>query len=250
MLIPIFYFDEENFFAYEGKAQKIGNDILMPENATQKSPDMSLLQEKFAKWNEESQNWDYIEKPKTAKDFLGVQVSHKSQTPHNQELRQLVQTLVNEDPEHFRVIRGSEDEGLWWGVEEIPEKTIEEVRAAKLSELDSAFMSWYEDKATVTTSLGFVADSDARAMMDVNGLVTTLEAQPAETRASVAFMDANNEAHLLSLEQLKTVQVEIIQNGQSAYQQKWALRTAIESAQSKEELDAIEVVFTAEDFSK
>ena len=102
----------------------------------------------------------------------------------------------------------------------------------------------------MTTSLGFVADSDSRAMMDVNGLVTTLEAQPAEARATVAFMDASNQTHLLDLEQLKTVQVEIIQNGQSAYQQKWALRTAIETAQSKEELEAIEIKFTAEDFSK
>ena len=162
MLIPIFYFDEENFFAYEGKAQKIGNDVLMPENATQKSPDMSLLQEKFAKWNEESQNWDYIEKPKTAKDFLGVQVSHKSQTPHNQELRQLVQSLVNEDPEHFRVIRGSEDEGLWWGVEEIPEKTQDE------KDLEKA-------KADEQAALAYLRSTDYVAVKIAEGVATTEE---------------------------------------------------------------------------
>lgn len=133
---------------------------------------------------------------------------------------------------------------------EIPATSIDELKNAKLSQLDSAFLQWYETDAVVTSSLGFVADSDSRAMMDVSGLVTTLEAQPAESRATVAFMDANNESHLLTLEQLKTVQVEIIQNGQSAYQQKWALRTAIESAQTKEELDAIEIKFSAEDFSK
>lgn len=165
-------------------------------------------------------------------------------------MRKLLQDFVKADSENYRVVRGSQEEGLYWSVEKIPEKTIDEVRAEKLSELDSAFMSWYEDKATVATSLGFVADSDARAMMDVTGLVTTLEAQPVESRSSVAFMDANNQTHLLSLEQLKTVQVEIIQNGQSAYQQKWALRTAIETAQTKEELEAIEITFTAEDFSK
>lgn len=133
---------------------------------------------------------------------------------------------------------------------EIPAPSIEELKTEKLSQLDSAFMSWYEDKATVTSSLGFVADSDARAMMDVNGLVTTLESQPAEIRSTVAFMDHDNQAHLLTLESLKQVQIEIIQNGQSAYQQKWALRTAIENAQTKEELEAIEIVFTPEDFSK
>lgn len=222
----------------------------MPENATQTKPDDEKLKDYFAKWDKDSEGWLYEKKPTSAADFVGLQISHKSQTEHDREMRKLLQDLVKADAEHYRVIRGSKEEGLWWGVEKIPEKTLDEVRASKLSELDSAFMTWYEDKATVTTSLGFVADSDARAMMDVNGLVTTLEAQPAETRASVAFMDANNEAHLLTLEQLKTVQVEIIQNGQSAYQQKWTLRTAIEAAQSIEDLEAIEIKFTAEDYSK
>lgn len=132
---------------------------------------------------------------------------------------------------------------------EIPAPSIEELKTAKLTQLDAAFLQWYETDAVVTSSLGFVADSDSRAMMDVNGLVTTLESQPAETRSTVAFMDANNQPHLLSLEQLKTAQLEIVQNGQSAYQQKWALRTAIEQASTKEELDAIEIKFTAEDYS-
>lgn len=186
MLIPIFYFDEENFFAYEGKAQKIGNDVLMPENATQKSPDMSLLQEKFAKWNEESQNWDYIEKPKTAKDFLGVQVSHKSQTPHNQELRQLVQSLVNEDPEHFRVIRGSEEEGLWWGVEEIPEKTQDE------KDLEKA-------KADEQTALAYLRSTDYVAVKIAEGVATTEEysevlLKRAEKREEINALRATQEA--------------------------------------------------------
>lgn len=132
---------------------------------------------------------------------------------------------------------------------EIPAPSIDELRNAKLSQLDSAFLQWYETDAVVTSSLGFVADSDSRAMMDVSGLVTTLESQPVESRSTVAFMDANNQAHLLSLEQLKTVQLEIVQNGQSAYQQKWALRTAIKQASTKEELDAIEIKFVAEDYS-
>ena len=132
---------------------------------------------------------------------------------------------------------------------EIPAPSIDELKTEKLYQLDSAFLRWYETDAVVTSSLGFVADSDSRAMMDVNGLVTTLESQPAETRSTVAFMDHDNQPHLLTLDQLKTVQLEIIQNGQSAYQQKWTLRTAIEQASTKEELDAIEIVFAAEEYS-
>ena len=250
MLTPIYYFDQDAYFSRSGRAQKLQDgSILTPATSTQTKPDDQQLHDYFATRAKYAETQHYEKKPTNSADFVGLQISHKSQTEHDREMRKLLQDLVKADSEHYRVIRGSKEEGLWWGVEEIPEKTVDEVRTIKLSELDSAFMQWYENDATVTTSLGFVADSDARAMMDVNGLVTTLEAQPVETRASVAFMDASNQAHMLSLDQLKTVQVEIIQNGQSAYQQKWALRTAIESAQSKEELEAIEIKFTAEDFS-
>ena len=131
----------------------------------------------------------------------------------------------------------------------VPAPTLEEVKTQKLSELEQKFLAWYETEATVTSSLGFVADSDSRAMMDTSGLVTTLEAQPEEARGTVAFMDHDNVAHQLTLEQMKTVNLEIIQNGQSAYAQKWALRTAIEAAETTESVNAIEIEFHGEDFS-
>lgn len=130
-----------------------------------------------------------------------------------------------------------------------PQPTLEELKQQKLAQLEQAFLSWYEKGATVKSSLGFTADSDARSMMDVSGLVTTLEAVPAESRSTVAFMDSSNEPHMLTLDQVKTLQLEIIQNGQSAYQQKWALRTQIEEAQDAEALEGIEISFKAEDFS-
>ena len=51
-------------------------------------------------------------------------------------MRKLLQDLVKADSEHYRVIRGSKEEGLWWGVEKIPEKTQEEkdLEAAKEEE--------------------------------------------------------------------------------------------------------------------
>ena len=131
-----------------------------------------------------------------------------------------------------------------------PEPTLEELKTAKLSTLESAFLQWYETDATVISSLGFTADSDARSMMDVSGIVTALEAQEAESRSSVAFMDSSNTPHMLTLEQVKVLQLEIIQNGQAAYQQKWTLRTQIEQAKDKDALEAIEIVFTPSDFSK
>ena len=131
-----------------------------------------------------------------------------------------------------------------------PEPTLEELKQRKLNQLEQSFLRWYETDATVVSSLGFTADSDARSMMDVSGIVTALESVPEESRSTVAFMDSSNEPHELTLDQVKTLQLEIIQNGQSAYQQKWSLRTAIESAENAEALEAIVTSFTGLDFSK
>lgn len=141
------------------------------------------------------------------------------------------------------------DLGVTYTEEPDPEPTLEELKSTKFSQLERAFLQWYEQDAVVTSSLGFVADSDVRAVTDVSGLITVAEATPSESRTTVAFMDHNNEAHMLSLDQLKTLQLEIIQNGQSAYQQKWQIRTAIEEAAGKDALDAIEIKFTGLDFT-
>lgn len=130
-----------------------------------------------------------------------------------------------------------------------PEPTLEELKTAKLSTLETAFLQWYETDATVISSLGFECDSDARAMMDVSGLVVAAEAQTYDG-TPLYFMDAKNVPHEVNEEQLKTIQLEIIAAGQAAYQQKWALRAAIESAEDKETLEGIVIAFTPSDFSQ
>ena len=126
----------------------------------------------------------------------------------------------------------------------VTEPTIETLKAQKIALLDRAFMQWRNYGATLISSLGFKADCDERAMIDVNGLVTVCgESQ------TVVFMDADNQPHELSLEQLKVLQTEIIQSGNLAYKVKWQLRTDIESAEDKVALDAIKIGFAPVDFT-
>ena len=116
----------------------------MPSNATQVKPDDEKLKDHFAKWDDISDCWEYEAKPTSAADFVGVRVSHKSQTEHDREMRKLLQDLVKADSEHYKVIRGTKEEGLWWGVEKIPEKTQDEkdLEAAKQEELElQSFLS-------------------------------------------------------------------------------------------------------------
>ena len=120
---------------------------------------------------------------------------------------------------------------------ETPAETLEEAKARRLAELNAAHEAAEAD-AHVMSSLGFEVDANERANRDVEGLLKTMRA--GET---VAFCDYTNVFHQLTREQLATLQVEIIQNAQALYSQKWALRTAIGGAVSAEEVDAITIGF-------
>lgn len=120
--------------------------------------------------------------------------------------------------------------------------TLDEEKTLKIARLDQAFALWRNDDAVLVSSLGFTVDADERAMIDISGL--------AALGVSAVFMDAVNQPHELSAEQLKVLQREIIQSGSKAYQTKWAFRNAIISAETKEELNAIELKFAPVDFTE
>ena len=172
MLVPIFYFDNDGFFAYEGKAQQTkGGSVLMPQNATQVAPDQKKLSDHFAHWNEDGKQWEYFKKPATAADFVGIKVSHKSQTAHDQELRQIIQD-VTKDSTDYRLVRGSEEEGLWWGVEKIPEKSQDE------KDLEQA-------KSDEQKALSYLRSTDYVAVKIAEGVATKEEyADVLEKRAA------------------------------------------------------------------
>ena len=115
----------------------------------------------------------------------------------------------------------------------------------KLADVKQAFLNWRNNQATLVSSLGFKADSNERANMDVSGLLVVYEDKQKE---SITFRDADNQFHSLTFSQLKTLQKEIIENGAFAYMQKWELDAQVESATTKEELDAIEVKFKGKNF--
>lgn len=204
----------------------------------------------FYKINAAQTGWDAEVIPTTAEECLGIVLDHQSRTDRVHRLRACFDALTKDSTE-FRQVQNPETNART--VERIPEKTADEVRSEKELELESAFSSWYSDGATLISSLGYEIDSDSRAMRDVNGLVTAAEAQAAfadaESGGGLIFMDANNVGHEVTLAELKTLQLEIIQAGNAAYQEKWRLRDAIASAATKEELEAIAIVFHPVDFS-
>lgn len=120
--------------------------------------------------------------------------------------------------------------------------TLDEEKLIACGRLTEAFRAWRNEEATLISSLGFVADADERAMIDVSGLVAL--------GAPAAFMDANNVPHELTTDQIKVLHKEIIQSGNKAYETKWALRNAINACQSVEELEAVELKFEPVSFAE
>ena len=141
------------------------------------------------------------------------------------------------------------DDRFWekYGVtisDSVPTELLKKQTEMKVKQ---AFLQWRSSRATLTSSLGFVVDSNERAKSDVDGLIDMCETMGV---ATVTFRDANNEFHSLTLEDLKTIKLEIIQNGSYAYEQKWALDAKVDTAQTKEDLDSISIMFVGKDFRK
>lgn len=130
--------------------------------------------------------------------------------------------------------------GVWTITYSLEEISIETIRNKKLNELKNKF-SQMNNSATVASSLGFVIDANETANRNIQGLITTLEATGVE---STQFCDHDNHFHVVTLADLKVMQLEVIQNGQSLYQQKWAYREAINAMTDVVELASYEIEFT------
>ena len=133
----------------------------------------------------------------------------------------------------------------YYEVQAIPEPSIEELRDAKLAKLNSIFEE-VRQTAWVMSSLGFKADANETANTNVDGLIKSMTAK---NEATTLFCDYDNAYHPVTLENLQTLQLEIIQNGQALYAQKWAMRNAINAATKAEEIEAVNILFTMMDFT-
>ena len=121
-------------------------------------------------------------------------------------------------------------------IDAIPAKPFATVRDEKIAELNAAF-STAEQTGYVSSSLGFSVDATERANRDIAGLITVMSQDGAP--ASTYFCDYGNIMRVVTLDNLRTMQLEVITHGRQLYARKWALRTAIEAAQSMEDLQTI-----------
>lgn len=140
------HLDEDGYFDGFTACQndKDGQPLLPSDVVNTKAPaDDPKTADAYYKWDAEGKKWLAEKKPTTAAECVALgPVDHYKQTDRMNALRALYQKLVEADNTKFQIARG---DNLEWKVEAIPEKTVEEVRTEKTSELDAAFNSWYTD---------------------------------------------------------------------------------------------------------
>lgn len=119
---------------------------------------------------------------------------------------------------------------------------LENVVARKLDELNVKLEETKASSAAhITSSTGYVVNANNTAKQNIDGLITAMTAQNMTT---VNFMTYDNTLAQLTLEQLKTIQLELISYGNNLYARKWALRSQIEACKTKEEVDAIVIDYS------
>lgn len=240
--MQVYLVDEAGYLSDEFPAQKNRKrpgEYLLPPDAILVEPNKQ--DGYWPKWDKEKEAWSYERIPTCAADFLNFPpISHESQSPRDVKYRELIDKFKDED-DTLILKRGEED--LSWYMEKKPEKTFEEAKAEKLSELNSKF-SQVEKTAYIESSLGFTIDANETANRDLDGLITVMSDD--ETRY---FCDYNNEMHPVSKADCETMRKEVIANCQNLYTQKWLMRDQIEKATTKEELEKIQIEFTQTSFA-
>lgn len=115
-------------------------------------------------------------------------------------------------------------------------KTLEEVQTEQRTKLNASMQELFAS-GHLTSSVGFEINADNDANRNIGGLITSLEASGA---ANIQFMDYTNTLRTVTLENLKTMQLELIQWAQAAYARKWTVRAAIDGAKTVDACAAVQ----------
>ena len=129
-----------------------------------------------------------------------------------------------------------------------PAVVLKQTKTRKLNELESWFNKMRSSKDThIVSSLGFGANSNETAIINVDGLLGLVEDPTYAPEGTLTFMDFDNSPQQLNKQQLTTLKNEIAAAGTASYNVKWQYRTQIEAAETKEQIEAIK--FTMPVFS-
>lgn len=140
--------------------------------------------------------------------------------------------------EHTREIFSRAKNGDFGDVEEYEEasNSLEDLKAQKLFEVKMAFENERANGYIFSESLQKNIDANVTSLTNIQGLVTLMTANGITTSQ---FRCKDNSFTEVTVEQLKTMMLEIIEFGNSLYNKKWLLESQIDSSITVEEIKSI-----------
>lgn len=119
---------------------------------------------------------------------------------------------------------------------------LENVKTRKLESLNVALVRARSDsKANIMSSLGFSVNANDTAIANIDSLITYMESTNTNL---IEFMTFDNTIKKLTLDNLKTIKVELSIYVRKLYAYKWKIREQIEQASTKEEVESIAINFS------
>ena len=119
-----------------------------------------------------------------------------------------------------------------------------EKKLAELAEATALFENNLNKDMYFTSSLGFKVNGDRRTRSNIEDLIAFTQTFP------VAYRDYDNTMRIVTENELRTMLVEHITNGNNLYRTKWLLESQIQECTTIEAVNAIEVKFEMMDFRK
>lgn len=241
--MTIYYtYDEEQYFI-----GTIETDSA-PDNSTTVAPDL-----KDGYWSKFfCKKWTNEKVPVSVDDIIDLSVpafpedkEEDKATKHQSILRSIILRILADTDDAKAVIA----DGILTVVAVTEEDKLNDAKAVKLLELSekaSAYQAYNCKEMYITSSLGFQVNADQCSQKNLEVLIALL---PDDT-TTTTYKIYDNSFKELNRVQLKTLLSECEQNGLSLYQQKFTLQAKVNACTTKEELDAVEIVFTMMDFSK
>ena len=240
----VYRFDSAGYYLGTSLAQFVGKSLLLPSDCTETQP-----KQKDGYWSKWSgSKWVNEKIPTSCAECIekGLTCISNGQGQHNYQVKILLESLVSADPEHYKIVVSSD---FVEQIEEIPAKTLDEVKSDKLAELDSIasqFDSYKCDTMFITSSVGgYRFNADIRSQTNLQGLISVLD-----DSQTTLYKDYDNEFRTLNKEQMQTIFNECILNGQNLYATKWKYQAQIGACTTIEEVQSIDIKFEMMDFSE
>jgi len=109
------------------------------------------------------------------------------------------------------------------------DKTIEEIKILKLEDIKNEVKNLQEN-SVITSSVGFTVNARREDIQNIDELITL---------GVTSFRGADNVMHTVTATDLHTIRAEIVAEGLSLYNRKWAAEDALASATTEAEVMAI-----------